>query len=210
MPSIATHSSRARTEHGTERQALLIKILSHVAATLSSGATAAVVSNQARRHIASGGSDRMDTLCLLLGSIQFAAMLLPYVGFHKAGGPALFPPISCVNHYSMLRRVGTWVAFSLLAGGMHAWTCLTMPGNPMLTPEIVSNAIAYLPSAGLVLLAGNPVPLSGYTTAIVARGTDVEWSVLRMPHAVHALPLVYSLLTASCALCVPQATPRLL
>ena len=172
---MARHSGgAARTD---QQQSIRTKLCSHLAATLSSWALATVVSTQTRQHIRIGSNSRMDILCLSLGSIQLATMLLPYIGFHKAGGPALFPPISCVNHYSVLRRVGNWLAFSLLAGGMHAWTCLTMPGNPMQSPELITKAFAYIPSAGLVLLAGNPVPLRGYTTAVVARGTEVEWLI---------------------------------
>lgn len=45
----------------------------------------------------------------------------------------------------------------------------------MQTTEAVAEVFSCVPSAGLVLLAGNPVPLREYTTAYVARGTDVEW-----------------------------------
>ena len=156
---------------------LLVKVVAHVAATFASCAVAISVSRAARQHVTSGETS-MDILGLLLACTQFAAMLLPYVGYHQDGGPALFPPISLANHYTWLRRGATWAAFSLLAGGMHAWTLLTMPGNPMqYDPAFVVAAIAYLPSAGLVLLAGNPVPLRDYTTKVVAKGTDVQWMV---------------------------------
>jgi hypothetical protein len=165
-------SSRA----GTDGQlAVLVKFVQHVTATLSSWAFATAVSKQVRLQITRSGDNRMDILGLMLALIQCAAMVLPYVGYHDDGGPVLFPPISCANHYSLPRRAATWVAFSVLAGGMHAWTCLTIPGNPMQGPDVIAEAFAYLPSAGLVLLAGNPVPQSDYKTNFIARGTDVEW-----------------------------------
>ena len=151
-------------------------VLAHLMATLSSCALATIVSMQARR-ICSPSSWSMDVLGLLLILVQMAAMCLPYVGYHKAGGPILFPPISCANNYTWLRLVGTWLAFTLLAGGMHAWTALTHLGNRMQIPEVIAVRYFCIPSAGLVLLAGNPVPLRDYTTAFVARGTEAAWLV---------------------------------
>jgi len=157
----------------TQEHAALIKMFAHLAATLSSWAAASVVSMQVQRQCVGN----MDILGLLLVSTQLAGMILPYVRYHKDGGPVLLPPISCANNYSWFRRLATWFAFTLLAGGMHAWTVLTLPGNPMQSNAVVAKAFAYSPSACLVLLAGNPVPLRDYTTAVVARGTDVEWLV---------------------------------
>jgi len=153
---------------------VLTKASTHLLATLLSCALATIVSTQARR-LCLPCSWQTDMLALVLVSIQLLAMCLPYAGYHKAGGPVLFPPISCANHYSWLRRVGAWVAFTLLAGGMHAWATLTTPGNPMQTTTAVAEVFRCIPSAGLALLAGHPVPLRDYTTAVVARGTDVEW-----------------------------------
>lgn len=159
----------------TDERADVIKIFAHLTATLCSWALATVVSTRlidvVDDHL------RLDILSLLLTSIQLAAMLLPYVAYHKDGGPILLTPISCANHYTWLRRVATWTTFTLLAGGMHAWTVLTLPGNPMHSTDAVATAISYVPSACLVVLAGNPVALRDYTTAIVARGTEVEWLV---------------------------------
>jgi len=152
----------------------MTKGLAHLAATLSSWAVATIVSAQARR-LCTPSSWNMDVLGLLLVLIQIAAMGMPYVGYHKAGGPVLFPPISCANNYTLHRRVLTWVAFTLLAGGMHAWTSLTSTSNPMQITAVATTTFHHVPSAGLILLAGNPVPLRDYTTAVVARGTHVEW-----------------------------------
>ena len=146
----------------------------HLAATLSSLIVATVVSTQAQM-LCAAQSWNMDVLGLLLVSLQLAVMCLPYVGYHKAGGPALFPPISLANHYTWQRRALTWMAFSLLAGGTHAWGTLTLQGNPLQADTLVATIFGYGPSLGLVLLAGNPVPLHDYRTVYVAPGTKVEW-----------------------------------
>lgn len=187
-------------------------VVAHVLATLSSWALAIIISTEAQQRCITPGN--MDTLGLFLVLVQLGAMWLPYVGYHKAGGPVLFPPISCANHFSWPRRVGTWVAFTVLAGGMHAWMVLTCSGNPMQT-EALAMVFSCAPSAGLVLLAGNPVPMRDYTMRVVARGTEVEWltpaafshsvselkarnrSVIRCLMAMHLLGAV-SLITVPC------------
>ena len=114
-----------------------ITALGHLAATLLSWSLAIFLSMQARQ-LCAPSSLSMDVLGLILVSIQLAAMCLPYVGYHKDGGPVLFPPISCANNYTTQRRVATWVAFTLLAGGFHAWTSLTIATNPMHTTAVAS------------------------------------------------------------------------
>mmetsp|Transcript_354 Transcript_354/g.972 ORF Transcript_354/g.972 Transcript_354/m.972 type:complete len:342 (+) Transcript_354:166-1191(+) len=150
------------------------KLLAHLAATLLSWALAVSVSRRARQLCAQS-SPNMDMLGLLLGLIQLGVMYLPYIGYHASGGPVLFPPISCANNYTWLRRAATWAGFSLLAGGVHAWTILTSMSNPVQAAETFADFLSYLPPAGLILLAGNPVPLRDYVTAFAAPGTEAEW-----------------------------------